>query len=309
MPNANIYLGFDGGGTKTDCVAVDVSGKMIGRGAAGPSNPLRIAYESAISALETSASEAIHTAGTGRGSVAGVCAGLAGTAGPAVAARVAGSLVEMWPQATVRVITDAEAALSAAANTGPAVVLIAGTGSIAIGRNARGEVARAGGYGPWVGDPGSAYDIGRRAAQAAALASDGDGPPTSLTQHILKALDCKGWAEVAPKIATGPEAVFPRLFPIVVACADKGDLASRSILSRAAVDLAKLALAVVGKLGLKDESFVLARTGGVFRRTILLDHRVERLISHVCARAQIGPLAVSPALAAARMAIRLAHQR
>ena len=114
-------------------------------------------------------------------------------------------------------------------------------------------------------------------------------PPTSLTQHILKALDCKGWAEVAPKIATGPEAVFPRLFPIVVACADKGDLASRSILSRAAVGApAKLALAVVGKLGLRDESFILARTGGVFRRTILLDHRVERLISQVCARAQMA---------------------
>ena len=177
MPNANIYLGFDGGGTKTDCVAVDVSGKMMGRGSAGPSNPLRIAFESAISALETSASEAIHSAGTGRGPVAGVCAGLAGTAGPLVAARVAGSLVgRCGHRLPVRVITDAEAALAAAANAGPAVALIAGTGSIAIGRNARDEVARAGGYGPWIGDPGSAYDIGRRAAQAAALASDGDGP-------------------------------------------------------------------------------------------------------------------------------------
>ena len=47
--------------------------------------------------------------------------------------------------------------------SGPAIVLLAGTGSFAVGRNAAGEMARAGGYGSQIGDEGSAYDIGRRA--------------------------------------------------------------------------------------------------------------------------------------------------
>jgi glucosamine kinase len=309
MVNTPIYLGFDGGGTKTECVAVDSSGKALGRGAAGPSNALRVTYESAITELKLAGAGAVHAANADHGVVRGVCAGLAGAGSAGVSARIAQSLAKVWPQANVRVITDADAALLAAASTGPAVVVIAGTGSIAIGRNAKGEVARAGGYGPWIGDPGSAYDMGRRAVEAAARAREGAGPATSLTAAISVALRCAAWEQVTEQVAAGPESVFPRLFPIVVAAAEAGDQVARNILSRAALDLSKLALAVVGRLGMKDEKLMLARTGGVFGRTLLLDGRLDSLIARVMPRAQAAPLSVSPALAAARLAIQLVRER
>jgi N-acetylglucosamine kinase-like BadF-type ATPase len=123
------------------------------------------------------------------------------------------------------------------------------------------------------------------------------------------ALQCAAWEHVIEQVAAGPESVFPRLFPIVVAAAEAGDPVARNILSHAALDLSKLVLAVVGKLGMKDEKFPLARAGGVFGRTLLLDGRLDSLIARVTSRAQVGALSASPSLAAARLAIQLVRER
>jgi N-acetylglucosamine kinase-like BadF-type ATPase len=301
----NTYLGFDGGGTKTECYALDFSGGVSGRGIAGPSNPLRVGYEAAIASIEAAGKEAMTAAQVTRADIRGICAGLAGAGVPAAANNMARAIEKLWPQAGVRVMTDAEAALEAAVGYESGVVLIAGTGSIAIGRNAAGNSARVGGYGPWVGDPGSAYEIGRHGVEAAARARDLSGPPTTLGKRIATAMKCGAWEEVIERISAGPDTVFPQLFPVMVQAAEENDEMARAIFSRAALDLSKLAITVVGLLGIKDEEFTLARAGGVFNRFQMLDRRVDALIAKVCPKARIGLLSVPPALAAARLAIRL----
>jgi predicted NBD/HSP70 family sugar kinase len=61
----------------------------------------------------------------------------------------------------VTVISDVEAAYLGGLGEGAGILLLAGTGSMALGRNARGRWARAGGWGPLLGDEGSAFWIGR----------------------------------------------------------------------------------------------------------------------------------------------------
>ena len=61
----------------------------------------------------------------------------------------------------VIVISDVEAAYLAALGAVPGVLLLAGTGSIALGRDGRGRWTREGGLGPLLGDDGSAFSIGR----------------------------------------------------------------------------------------------------------------------------------------------------
>src|SRR6202790_4893483 len=174
-------IGFDGGGTKTECVVLDARGKIIGEGRGGPSNPLRCGFDAAFRSLSQAATEALKTAGLRTNSFSGVCAGLAGAGRRNVVRRVLVYLAEEFPHAVVQVTTDYEIALEAAAAQGPGVVLIAGTGSAAYGRNAEGETARAGGYGPWVGDEGSAFEIGRLAVAAVARTRDQARPITLLT--------------------------------------------------------------------------------------------------------------------------------
>jgi N-acetylglucosamine kinase-like BadF-type ATPase len=303
----NLYLGFDGGGTKTECIALDAEGRISGHGNSGPSNPLRVGYDAACAALQLAAAAAITSAKYSPSDVRGICAGLAGAGRRNVAEEMRSRLSRIWPGAPIQIVTDAEAALETAVGAEPGVVLIAGTGSIALGRNAKGDLARAGGYGPWIGDAGSAYDIGRHATLAVARARDLAAPATLLAEMILSALNCRAWDDVVEKLAAGPGSVFPKLVPVVMQAAEDGDSAARHILTHAALDLANIALAVIGRLNMKDSEFCVARVGGVFGRNYILDSRVDDLIVRAAPGAHVGLLEHPPALGAARVAIRQAH--
>ncbi len=296
------FLGFDGGGTKTECVALDESGALIGQGQAGPSNPLRIGVAPALDALLAAGGDALRSLEGKSRVVRAVCAGIAGAARPGVAEKMREQFVQAFPQARVRVCTDLEVALEAAGHVGPAVVLIAGTGSAAIGRNRQGQVVRAGGYGPQIGDEGSAYDIGRRAVAAALRARDAVGPETALTEKILPTIACSSWEELATRITEKPDLVFPQLFPVVLESSAASDAVASALLSQAADDLVALAVSLVKRLGLLSDDFLFAKWGGVFGRSPILDRRVEEGILAVAPGARFGPLPMNPARAAAELA-------
>jgi len=299
------YLGFDGGGSKTECVLLDSAGQPLARGEAGPSNPLRIGFEKAFGNLRAAAEQALTAAGVEARQLQGVCAGVAGAGNARVVKRLMVFLVEAFPSAHVQVTTDSAVALEAAAGAGPGVVLIAGTGSICMGRNAAGQIVRAGGMGPWVGDEGSAFDIGRRAVMAVARARDALAPVTLLSEMIPSALELPNWEELLARVAEAPDEVFPRIFPLVAEAAAQEDAAAREILFTAALGLAQLAASVIRRLGLGKEKFRLAKFGGVFGQSPLLDDALNALLRGTAPLAEIGMLDVSPAAGAAQCALRL----
>jgi N-acetylglucosamine kinase-like BadF-type ATPase len=300
-------LGFDGGGTKTECAVLNAGGKVIGEGRSGPSNPLRSGYDAAFRSLSEAAAEALKTAGLHTNGITGVCAGLAGAGRRNVVRRVLVFLAQEFPRAVAHVTTDFEIALEAGAGAGPGVVLIAGTGSAAYGRNAAGETARAGGYGPWVGDEGSAFEIGRRAVGAVARARDQAAPITLLTEMIPAALDCTDWDELTERIMKTPDEIFPALFSVVAEAANADDSAAKEILFTSAIGLANLAMIVVRRLGMKDEEFPVVKCGGVFGHSKLLDALLDSVVVSGALRAKVLRLEIPPAVGAARIAARLAE--
>ncbi len=300
------YLGFDGGGTKTECVLTDAAGNVITQTVAGPSNPIRIGFDAAFASLTTAVDTVLTAAKLDAAQITGACAGLAGAGRKHVVKRVMVFLVEMLPNAVVHVTTDMEVSLEAATGGGEGVILIAGTGSAAFGRNAQGQSLRAGGYGPWIGDEGSAFDIGRRAVAAMAKSRDSLSPVTLLADMIPAALELASWDALIAKIAEHPDEVFPRIFPLVVEAAEAEDDTAREILFTAALGLSQLAGVVIRKLGMQDRKFVLAKVGGVHGRSRVFDQALEALIRSGAPKAKIEKLAVSPAIGAAQMARRLA---
>ncbi len=300
-----LSLGFDGGGTKTDCVVLDDEGKVIGRGSAGPSNPLRSGFDAAFKELATAAAQALAGGHVRPRQIHAVCAGLAGAGQREVVRKTMIFLAREFPEAFAHVATDAEVALEAAVGSGAGVVLVAGTGSSALGRNAAGETVRAGGFGPWVGDQGSAYEVGRCAIAAMLRASDQMAPATPLVQMISAALDSAGREQIVQLIAKNPDDVFPRLFPVVVAAAEAQDPGALEILADAAQGLFALGITVIRRLGLQAEEFPLFKTGGVFRSSNALDVALDAAILGVAPKARIASLETSPAVGAARLASRL----
>jgi glucosamine kinase len=298
-------IGFDGGGTKTDCVLLDANGDILGEGHGGPANPLRSGFESAFSSLHEASAEAIVAAKIRPTEVTAVCAGLAGAGRRSVVRRITAFLAQEFPLATAQVATDFEVALEAAAGSGPGVVLIAGTGSVAYGRNAAGETARAGGYGPWIGDEGSAFEIGRRAVSAVARTRDADAPVTLLARMIPEALECPDWDDLMLRVMKSPDDVFPKLFPVVAAAANAEDSAAKEILFGSAIGLGNLAMIVIRRLGMKEQQFALVKCGGVFGRSRMLDTLLDSVLLSGALRAKLSRLEISPAVGAARMAARL----
>jgi N-acetylglucosamine kinase-like BadF-type ATPase len=300
-------LGFDGGGTKTECVVLDASGKVIGEGRSGPSNPLRCGFDAAFRSLSEAAAEALKTADLQTKNMTSVCAGLAGAGRKNVVRPVLDFLAQEFPQAVAQVITDYEIALEAAVGAGPGVVLIAGTGSVAYSRNAAGLTARAGGYGPWLGDEGSAFEIGRRAVAAVARTRDQAAPATSLTQMIPTALGCPDWDELTQRISKNPDEMFPALFSVVARAAEAEDSAAKEILFTSAIGLGNLAMIVVRRLGIKDQEFPLVKCGGVFGHSRMLDAFLDSVVASGALRAKVSQLKISSAVGAARIASRLAE--
>jgi len=301
------FLGFDGGGTKTHCVLTDADGRVIGAGYGGPANPLRRGYDATFSSLREAAAEACRAANIPSDAIAAVCAGIAGSGRRTVARRILVFLAQEFPVALAQVVPDYEIALEASVGSGPGVVLIAGTGSVAFGRNAAGETARAGGYGPWIGDEGSAFEIGRRAVSSVARTRDADGPATLLTDLIPSALQCPEWDELMLRIAKNPDDVFPILFPVVAEAANREDSTAKEILFTSAIGLGNLAMIVIRRLGLKNQQFPLVKCGGVFGHSRMLDTLLDSVLASGALRTKISRLEISPAIGAARMASRLSE--
>src|SRR2546423_8875237 len=195
-PGAQTYLlGVDGGGTKTRAVVVDARQRILGEGEAGPSNPLRVGVSDSANAVREAAERACVEAGVRRIEIAAAEVGLAGVKRADIRERMRAALKAELGIKSIEVVTDADIALYGATEGKPGLVIIAGTGSICCGVNARGRHACAGGWGPVAGDEGSGSWIARRALQGVARASGGGGRQNSLLQaageffHVSEAVN------------------------------------------------------------------------------------------------------------------------
>src|SRR5271169_1137629 len=144
-PNASFYLGFDGGGTKTDCILVDADANVLARATAGASNPLRAGYAKAWFTLSDAADVVLERHHIKAKNIRGIYAGIGGAGRESVARRLCTFLESAFPEAAVHVTTDLEITLQAAVGDAEGIILVVGTGSGAYGRDASGKIARAGG--------------------------------------------------------------------------------------------------------------------------------------------------------------------
>jgi N-acetylglucosamine kinase-like BadF-type ATPase len=183
----------------------------------------------------------------------------------------------------------------------PSVVVIAGTGSAVIGRNSPDNLAREGGWGPTLGDPGSAYDVGRKAT-VLSLRHWLQGQNSPLGNEILHLFRCN-WVELQDQIRANADGVFPRVFPIVAKAANEGDTSAGALLQSAADDISQLLAPVVENLGLRERSFFLVKTGGVFGRSPFFDAPFDARAAEIAPKARIGTLPEPIADFAARAAV------
>lgn len=299
------FLGIDGGGTKTTCAVGDES-RVLATATAGPSNIVRVGEAQTRESLQMAVRQACAAAGITASQIAGTCAGGSGAGRPELAEVVRSMLAEILP-APILVMGDMQTALEAAFDTGAGMVVNAGTGSFAYGRNSRGETLRAGGWGFAIGDEGSAHWIGREAVRAVLQESErGDDAKafieTSLVQGLFKAWGVRSFLDLARAGNSVPPPDFAKLFPAVVASKDE---IARNVLRDAGRELARLGEVVLHKLfGAEETAVPVAMTGGVFRHAELVREVFYNELRKIDARAQVKTEVVDPVEGALRMARR-----
>ena len=299
-------LGIDAGGTKTICLLADERGVIHSEGR-GPGANLHAAGELAV---EKVLREVMETAIGDRAIVpAAICLGIAGVDREDEAQIVRGIMRRIMRRighrSRVLVVNDALIALVAGARDAPAIVIIAGTGSIVYGRNAGGDAARAGGWGHMIGDEGSGYWIGRESLAAVMRASDGRGPATRLTREILTHFNVDDESRL-PRIVYDrdvPRRSVAALGPIAQRVAEQGDAVAIRILERAAEELVLAARSVASRLEMRGDAFTFYLAGGVFRVVPWLADEVTRRLAEVAPRCQVQILREEPAVGAVWLAL------
>lgn len=253
-----LRLGVDAGGTGTRAVLVR-DGEVVDRRGEGPLNVLL--HDDALDRL----AGLISASGADEAGL-----GLAGVRSAAEAGRIAAELARRTDRRVV-VGDDAEAALLGAFDGGPGIVVIAGTGSAALGRAADGTLVRVGGHGYLLGDEGGGYWIGNQALRLALRSADGTGESSpGLEALVCRHFDVDSATAVEPLVYAAPtdRALLASLVPVLVRSPDQ---AVRALFVRAAESLAVLATGVQDRLGPLPVSMV----GGVWNVAPVRERFVE----------------------------------
>ena len=263
-----IFLGIDGGGSKTSCIIGDHH-SVLGVGSSAGSNVVRVGERRARKSLGAAIRQTCAAAKIKPTQIERTCVGIAGGTLPEIAA-VVHRLVSEFVSGEVIVVGDMVIAMQAAFGAGPGVIVIAGTGSIVYGRNSKGQTARAGGWGFAISDEGSGHWIGRSAV-AACMRTYDEGEfenKDPLLDGILRAWNVTTREQLV--IAANKSPDFAALFPAVLAAADAGNAAARDVLTKAGAELATLAKIVAARLFSRAETVPVAASGGVFSNSALV---------------------------------------
>ena len=262
------FLGVDGGQSSTIAVIGDETGAIRGTGKAGPCNHVSAAEsrERFLNSVGSAVRDAQEAAQCADVVFQAACLGLSG--GPHDKEELTKQAVKAHHYA---ITTDAHIALTGAIAGQPGIIAIAGTGSIAYGRNAMGKTARAGGWGYAMGDEGGAFDLVRQALRAILRSDEGWGSATGLRAALLGATGAHDANDLLHRFYTPefPRARIASFAPLVDEAARQGDFVAREILQTAAQALATYVAAVRRQLFHRGEASQVSYIGGVFASEIL----------------------------------------
>ena len=262
-----LFFGVDAGGTKTTVLLGElVDGQMqtVGEATGPAANPRSVGFDTAFTVIQDALHQAYANAGISFLTAEASCFSVAGAGRPEERRRILDWCTEKRLATKSVAVGDAECLLACIAGESIGIAMVAGTGSMAWGRNALGETARAGGYGYLFDDEGSGYWIAARALNHVCKVGDARSASSSLATSVLDHLHFSsvqqlvGWCYES----SDPRSQIASLAPIVFAQYDE-DIVAKKIVGDGAQSLASLIVAVSTKLSFSSSRYVLACTGSV----------------------------------------------
>jgi len=300
-----VILGIDGGATKTHALVTDETGRILGSSIFGPSNWEEIGVVAAGETVRAAVLEALGEAGAKPEDVTGSAFGLSGLDWDSDRIRLMSVPESLRLAGPIDVVNDAFVALRAGSGHPWGVVVVAGSGAVAAGRNTKGEVFRTLGLGPVFGDFGSGSDVSEEGVRAVAEAFTGKGQVTELSEVLCERTGVASVAEFLEATSRG-RLNSEGFAPVVVEVAERGDAVARGILEAAGALVGRSAVAVIRRLRMEGDEFDLVMAGGMFHgKSSILQSSLETAVKAIAPRARPVRLETAPVVGAVLLAMEL----
>lgn len=274
-----LIVAVDGGGSKTDAVALTADGAVVGRATGPGSSPHFEGLPDSVAIIDALVREVIQGRPVRH---AGVY--LSGLDLPTEVTEFAEAIAPLPWAASATVENDLWALLRTGTESPDAVAVICGTGINAVGVRADGRVVRFAALGPISGDWGGGSGLGEEALWHAARQEDGRGPATALTAAVLSGMRVASVAELTESLHLGVRSMadLAVLAPAVLAAARAGDAVAIEIVDRQAREIVSYVTASLHRLELEHVEVPVVLGGGLIRSrdARLLDGVARGLAEH-----------------------------
>jgi N-acetylglucosamine kinase-like BadF-type ATPase len=303
---SSVVVAVDGGGSKTDAVAMTLDGAVVGRASGPGTSPHFIGVDAAVSQIDALVREVAGTL-----PISQVNIYLSGLDLPSEVQTFAAAIARVdWSDGATVVDNDLYALLRSGTSEPDAVAVVCGTGINALGQRWDGATARFAALGTISGDWGGGTGLGEAAIWHAARDADRRGPATSLTAAVPGVFGLATIADVTEGLHLGRIAYgdLALLSPTVFAHADAGDAIARSLVQRQGNEIAIMAISCLERLDLIERAVPVVLGGGILaNRHELLWSAIELEFYSRAPRAILTHVTAPPLLGAALLALESAH--
>jgi N-acetylglucosamine kinase-like BadF-type ATPase len=295
-------FGADGGGTKTLGLLSTREGTIVARRTVGASNPNVVGFETATRNLYELISGCCVDAKCELGDLHSIVLGLSGAGREEARKLLREGINALAGQVLPLTIdTDARIGLEGAFDGAPGVVIIAGTGSVVIGKKSSGEILMIGGWGRGLGDEGSGFFLGMEALKSLRLHYDGRGSSALLAELIDKEFGLNSRERIISAVHQ-EKFECSRVAPLVLKAAEQEDAVAQQILHVGARELAEQARVLVGRLDVSGKINV-AFFGGLIESDTVYSKILRTTIAEMIPSSEVRQPARSPAEGAVLMAL------
>jgi N-acetylglucosamine kinase-like BadF-type ATPase len=313
MNKALYIIGIDGGGTKTSAVLCASDQTILTEAQGESSNIQLVGVECAAEIILALVRQCCHSVGCTISEIGAIVAGVAGAGRTSDRQQLFDGITALaqknqLPLPPLGIESDARIALEGAFHGKHGIIVIAGTGSMVLGKSASGKLYRAGGWGRIIGDEGSGYAIGREAFRTIATAIDGGNIQTRLTKLFAEKLQLDSQEAIIHTVYR-TNFDIASVVPFVLDAAAKNDKAAKSILTNAAIELVETIDIVTEKLiagKTRNVRYPLSFAGSLLTNDNFYSRKVRSAIKRTMPHLSLRAADASPVLGAVLMAKELA---
>lgn len=262
------FLGIDGGGTKTAFLLVDAHGRECASITADGGSWRDLGLESVLNNIRENVTSCLIQAGISGHEVCGAAIGLPCFGeSPMEDQNIEKRVKDLFPEFPIYITNDVEVGWAGSLGLAPGINIVAGTGSIAFGRNDSGETARSGGWSCFFGDEGSCYQLGRKTMELFSKQADGRIPKNKLYNLIIETFKLTNdfdFIDIMEQEYVGNRSKVASLQKILLQAAESGDESAIHLYQEAAGELALMIESVARKLSMTGKTLPVSWSGGLF---------------------------------------------